>query len=64
MLISTCLIFCSKKFLKRKNTELCAAKGVLFLAPLKPHLPDDDQINTLPLKSAMEIMEKILQFVL
>ena len=31
----------------------CAANGVLFLAPLKPHAPADDQNNVFPCLSVI-----------
>ena len=35
------------------SEAFCAAKGVPFLAPLKPHAPADDQHITSPFKSVI-----------
>ena len=55
---SNCLTPWSKSFFIRDSTELCAAKGVLFLAPLNPQVPEDDQATTLPLKSVTETIDE------
>lgn len=55
-LISTCLIPISIAFFKAVDVAVWAAKGVLFLEPLKPQTPEEDQAITLPLRSVTEIM--------
>lgn len=45
------------------DVAVWAAKGVLFLEPLKPQTPEEDQAITLPFKSVTEIIanHKILR---
>jgi len=57
ILISTCFIPCSTAFFTAVVEAICAAKGVPFLDPLKPHPPQEDQEITLPFKSVIEIMD-------
>lgn len=55
--ISTCLRPISIAFFSAIVVAVCAAKGVLFLEPLKPQTPDEDQEITFPFKSVTETNE-------
>jgi len=57
ILISTCFKPWSIAFLTALVVAVWAAKGVLFLEPLKPQEPDEDQEMTLPFKSVTETIE-------
>ena len=45
----------SNAFTATESAATCAAYGVDFLEPLKPFCPADDQANTLPFKSAIDM---------
>lgn len=60
--ISTCFKPKSIAFFKAVKVAVCAAKGVLFLDPLNPHTPEDDQDITLPFRSVTETNARINEF--
>ena len=56
IIISIFFIPCSIAFFPASSAASCAAKGVDFLDPLKPLLPDDDQDIVLPVVSVIVII--------
>ena len=53
IMISIFFIPCSIAFFPASSAASCAAKGVDFLEPLKPLLPDDDHDTVFPDVSVM-----------
>lgn len=55
---SACLKPYSKAFLAAYSVEICEAKGVPFLEPLKPQNPAEAEDITFPLLSVTETIVK------
>ena len=56
IITSTFFIPCSIAFLPASSAASCAAKGVDFLEPLNPLLPEEDHETVFPFKSVIVII--------